>query len=195
MSNNSERAVPGQLVIISGPSGVGKSTICGKLVERLDNVYLSVSTTTRPIKPGEQNGRDYWFVSRDEFERQLIAGNFLEYAQVFGNFYGTPKDKTETALKQGKIIILEIDVQGAVQVKKLYPDAKLIFILPPKHTELEKRINGRGRDEEKDIKKRLAGAGVEIAAAWRYYKYMVINDDLDQAVNETVEIINKPIGE
>ena len=195
MSSNAAQTMPGRLVIISGPSGVGKSTICDKLVERLDNVYLSVSATTRPIKPGEQNGREYWFLSRDEFEEQIIADNFLECAQVFGNFYGTPKDKTKEALKQGKIVILEIDAQGAVQVKKLYPDAKLIFILPPKHTELEKRINGRGRDEEKDIKKRLAGAGVEIAAAWQYYKHMVINDDLDQAVNETVEIINKPIGE
>jgi guanylate kinase len=202
MSSNSEQTMPGRLVIISGPSGVGKSTICGKLVERLDNVYLSVSTTTRPIKPGEQNGREYWFVGRDEFERQIIAGNFLEYAQVFGNFYGTPKDKTQAALQQGKIVILEIDVQGAVQVSKLYPDAELIFILPPKHAELEKRmkelqkrINGRHRDDAEDIKKRLTGASVEIAAAWQYYRHMVINDNLDQAVNEIVEIINKSIGE
>jgi guanylate kinase len=202
MSSNSEQTMPGRLVIISGPSGVGKSTICGKLVERLDNVYLSVSTTTRPIKPGEQNGREYWFVGRDEFERQIIAGNFLEYAQVFGNLYGTPKDKTQAALQQGKIVILEIDVQGAVQVSKLYPDAELIFILPPKHAELEKRmkelhkrINGRHRDDAEDIKKRLTGASVEIAAAWQYYRHMVINDNLDQAVNEIVEIINKFIGE
>lgn len=195
MSSDTEHSIPGRLLVISGPSGVGKSTICGKLVERLDNIYLSVSATTRPIKSGEQNGREYWFLSRDEFEQQITAGNFLECAEVFGNFYGTPKDKTEAALRQGKIVILEIDVQGAVQIKKQRPDTELIFILPPKQTELENRISGRGRDGKEEIKKRLAGAGVEIAAAWQYYKHMVINDDLDLAVNEIVEIIKKPIGE
>jgi guanylate kinase len=183
----------GQLVVISGPSGVGKSTICNELVNRLDNVYLSVSTTTRQIKAGEQNGREYWFVSRDEFEKQIKTGNFLEYAKVFGNLYGTPKDKVLQAISQGKIAILEIDVQGAQQVEKMYPEAKLIFILPPKRTELQKRINGRGRDDEKDIEKRLEGAGTEIAAAWQHYKHMVINDDLQRAVQEIIEIITKPL--
>ena len=113
---------------------MGKSTICNELVKRLDNVYLSVSTTTREKKAGEQNGREYWFVSRDEFEKRIKAGNFLEYAEVFGNLYGTQKDKVLQALGQGKIVLLEIDVQGAQQVKKLYPEAKLIFILPPKQS-------------------------------------------------------------
>ena len=184
----------GQLIIISGPSGVGKSTICRELVKRLDNVYLNVSTSSRLQKAGEEDGREYWFISRDEFERRIKAGKFLEYAEVFGNLYGTEKDKVMQALGKGRIVILEIDVQGALQVSKLYPDAKLIFILPPKHLELEKRINERGRDDGKDIEKRLAGAGVEIAAAWQYYKYMVINDDLEQAVQEVADII-KPVGE
>jgi guanylate kinase len=193
MSNSSEQAcLKGQLVIISGPSGVGKSTICAQLVRRLDNVYLNISTTTRQIRAGEQNGREYWFVSRDEFEKQIKAGSFLEYAEVFGNLYGTGKDKILQALGQGRTVLLEIDVQGALQVKRLYPEAKLIFILPPKQTELQKRINGRGRDDERDIEKRLAGAGIEIAAAWQYYKYMVINDDLEQAVQEIMEIITGP---
>lgn len=195
MSNSPKQAMKGQLIIISGPSGVGKSTICDQLVKRLDNVYLSVSATTRSQKNGEENGRDYWFVIRDEFERQIKAGNFLEHAEVFGNLYGTPKDKVLRALDKGKTVLLEIDVQGAQQVKNLYPEAKLIFILPPKQTELEKRINDRGRDNETDIEKRLAGAGIEIAAAWQHYKYMVINDDLEQAVQEVIDIIKKPVGE
>lgn len=195
MSNSSQQDMTGQLVIISGPSGVGKSTICNELVKRLDNVYLSVSTTTRQIKAGEQNGREYWFVGKDEFERQIKAGSFLEYAEVFGNLYGTSKDKVLQALNRGKVVLLEIDVQGAKQVKELYPEARLIFILPPKQTELQKRINDRGRDDQKDVEKRLAGAGIEIAAAWQHYKDMVINDDLQQAVQEIIEIITKPVGE
>ena len=186
----------GQIFVISGPSGVGKSTICRELVKRLDNVYLSISATTRSQKADEQNGREYWFVTRDEFEANIEAGNFLEYAEVFGNLYGTPKDKIDQALSQSKTVILEIDVQGARQIKKLYPEAsRLIFILPPKQTELEKRINGRGRDEEKDVEKRLAGAGTEIAAAWQHYEFMVINEDLEQAVQEIIQIIKKTIGE
>jgi len=195
MSNSSQQGMAGQLVIISGPSGVGKSTICKELVRRLDNVYLSVSTTTRQKKEGEQDGREYRFVSPDEFERRIKAGSFLEYAQVFGNLYGTGKDEVLQALGKGKLVLLEIDVQGAQQVKKLYPEARLIFVLPPKQTELARRINGRGRDDEKDTEKRLAGAGIEIAAAWQHYEYMVINDDLQQAVQEIIEIITKPAGE
>jgi len=170
---------------------VGKSTICSELLKRLDSTYLSISTTSREKKGGEQENKEYNFVSRDEFKRQITADNFLEYAEVFGNFYGTPKDKTLSALEQGKIVILEIDVQGAKLIKERYPDAKLIFILPPKHTELQRRINDRGRDEEKEIEKRLAGASIEIAAAWQHYKYMVINDDLEQAVNEVIDIIRR----
>ncbi|MBN1787764.1 MAG: guanylate kinase [Sedimentisphaerales bacterium] len=195
MSNNSSQEIPGQLVIISGPSGVGKSTICNLLVERLSNAYLSVSTTTRPQKAGEQDGVDYWFVSKEEFGKRLKADSFLEYAEVFGHMYGTEKDKVLAALEQGRIVLLEIDVQGALQVVKLCPEAKLIFILPPKQADLQARINDRGRDAKEDIETRLAGAGVEIAAAWQYYKYMVINDDLEQAVNEVVDIIAKPVGE
>jgi guanylate kinase len=195
LSNLEQKPVRGHIFVISGPSGVGKSTICDQLIKQLDDVYLSVSTTTREKKAGEEDGKHYHFIDRAEFERQIAAGNFIEYAEVFGNLYGTPKDKLEQALNNGKTVILEIDVQGAQQVKRLYPDAKLIFVLPPKHNELQKRINGRGRDDEKDVEKRLQRAGIEIAAAWQHYEYMVINEDLPQAIEEIIQIIKKVIGE
>ena len=185
----------GSVIIISGPSGVGKSTICSALAERLENVYLSVSMSTRPSGAGEVDGGDYHFVSRREFEKQIKAGNFLEHAEVFDNFYGTPKDKVVQALNQGKIVILEIDTEGARQVKKVMPDAKMIFILPPKKTTLVSRINGRGRDEKDMVEKRLFQAGNEIAAAWQYYEYMVINEDLNKAVEEIIGIIKPEPGE
>jgi len=184
-----QEAHKGSIVIISGPSGVGKSTICREVVKRLDNAYLSVSVTTRPKAPGEVDGRDYWFISREEFNEKLQKGLFLEWAEVFGNLYGTPKDKAEQALKEGKTVILEIDVQGARQVKAIYPDAIMIFILPPSYRELAERINSRGREDAEAAEERLGGAGTEIAAGWQYYKHMVINDDLEQAVNEVINII------
>jgi guanylate kinase len=183
------------LVIVSGPSGVGKSTICRSVVAKLDNAYLSVSATTRPKSGSETNGKDYWFIPRDEFEKKIKQGQLLEHAEVFGNLYGTPKDKVDEALAEGKVVILEIDVQGAQQVKDIYPDAVMIFVLPPTQRDLVERMNGRGRDDEASAKKRLDTAEDEIAAAWRYYNNMVINDDLEQAVDEVIEIINQATGE
>jgi guanylate kinase len=179
----------GTVVIISGPSGVGKSTVCKELVKRLKDVYLSVSVTTRPKGKAEVDGRDYWFVSEKEFQQRINNGLLLEYAEVFGHMYGTPRDKAEEALAAGKIVILEIDVQGAKQARMIYPDAVMIFILPPTHKELAERINQRKRDSSEVVEERLEGAGAEIAAAWQYYDTMVINDDLQQAVKECVGII------
>jgi guanylate kinase len=185
----------GTIVIVSGPSGVGKSTICKEVVKRLKNARLSVSVTTRFKSEKEVDGRDYWFISKQQFQQRVNNGSLLEHAEVFGNFYGTPKDKVDEVLHAGETIILEIDVQGARKIKAMYPDAVMIFILPPTHKELAERMNNRGREDALTAKKRLNEAGVEIAAAWQYYEHMVINDDLEQAVKEIVQIIKQSIGE
>jgi len=181
----------GKVVVVSGPSGVGKSTICREVINRLADVYLSVSVTARPRGPGEQDGRDYWFLSEPEFRRRIDEGTLLEYAEVFGNLYGTPKDKVDEALQAGKIVILEIDVNGARQAKAAYPEAALIFILPPTEKDLAKRMGRRGRDSARDAEVRLGGASNEIAAAWQLYDNMVINEDLEQAVGEVLQIIER----
>lgn len=179
----------GKVVIVSGPSGVGKSTICREILKKLDYIYLSVSLTTRPKSEAEVDGQDYWFVSEGDFRERLEKDLLLEYAEVFGHFYGTPKDKVDEALVAGKVVILEIDVQGAIKTKAVFSDAVMIFILPPSAKDLAKRLNHRGREAGEVAEERLNGASDEIAAAWRYYEYMVINEDLQQAVNECVQII------
>lgn len=196
MNNLNQQAdTTGKIVVISGPSGVGKSTICKRIVDAFkDRIYLSISATTRNKKSGEQDGVDYFFISQDEFKKQVKAGNFLECAEVFGNFYGTPKDKVLEALQQGRIVLLEIDVKGAKAIKKLYPDATLIFIMPPRQQELEHRILNRGRDEQNDVQTRLAGANSEIEAGWLNYDFVIINDDLETAVAETIQTIKNAIG-
>ncbi len=179
----------GKVVIVSGPSGVGKSTICEEVVKRLNNVYLSISVTTRPRSEAEVDGQDYWFISEQEFQERINKGLLLEHAEVFDHLYGTPKDKVEEAVREGKTAILEIDVQGAKQAREIFPDAVMIFILPPTEKDLVERMNHRGRDAADDAEERLNGASNEIAAAWQYYKHMVINEDLQQAVDECVQII------
>ena len=179
----------GKVVIISGPSGVGKSTICREIVARMNDVYLSVSATTRPQAKGEVDGKDYWFVSEQEFQERMDRDQFLEHARVFGHHYGTPKDKIVEVLEAGKVVILEIDVQGARQAKTVFEDALMIFILAPSEKDLAERLNHRGRDAGEVAEERLGEASSEIAAAWQYYNHMVINEDLQQAVNECVQII------
>ena len=181
----------GKVMIVSGPSGVGKSTICKEAVKRLKNVYLSVSVTTRPRSEAEIDGQDYWFISESEFQERIDKGLLLEYAEVFGHLYGTPKDKVDEALQAGKSVILEIDVQGAKQAKRTYRDVVMIFILAPSQKELAERMKLRGREDIETAQGRLDEAGTEIAAAWQYYEHMVINDDLQQAVSEVVQIIQQ----
>ncbi|MHC4558650.1 MAG: guanylate kinase [Planctomycetota bacterium] len=179
----------GKIVIVSGPSGVGKSTICEEVIKRLDDVYLSVSVTTRPRSEAEVDGQDYWFISEKEFQERINKGLLLEHAEVFGHFYGTPKDKVDEALQAGKVAILEIDVQGAKQASAIFPDAIMIFILPPSAKTLKERIDRRGRGAAEAVEERLGEASAEIAAAWQYYEHLVINEDLEQAVSECVQII------
>jgi len=183
-----------RVAIVSGPSGVGKSTICKKLVQQT-GAFLSVSLTTRPKSETEIDGEDYRFISEKEFQDKIANEHFLEYAKVFGNYYGTPKPPVEKALAEGKFVILEIDTQGAMQVKKIYPDAVMIFILPPSHADLAGRMADRGRGEDIQIaQQRLDSASNEIAAAWQYYDHMVINADLEQAVNEIKQILKENSG-
>jgi guanylate kinase len=179
----------GKVVIVSGPSGVGKSTICEGVVKQLNDVYLSVSVTTRPKSKTEVDGQDYWFISEQDFQERINKDLLLEYAEVFGHLYGTPRDKVEEAVRLGKTVILEIDVQGARQAKAIFPDAVMIFILPPTEKDLVKRMYNRGREAADAAEVRLNGASTEIAAAWQLYKHMVINEDLQQAVDECVQII------
>ena len=157
----------------------------------MENACLSVSVTTRAKSKIEENGKDYWFITKQEFQERIDKGLLLEYANVFGNMYGTPKDKVDEILEEGKIIILEIDVQGARQVKEVYPDAIMIFILPPSSKVLSERISGRGRDSSDSIELRMEGANTEIAAAWQYYNHLVVNEDLQQAVDECIQIIEQ----
>lgn len=179
----------GKLIIISGPSGVGKGTICREIVKREDNVCLSVSATTRAKTAIETEGQDYYFLSQAAFEQGVAEGRFLEHAQVFGHWYGTLKDKVSERLAAGMDVVLEIDIQGGKQVKAQYPDATMVFVLPPNAAALAQRLNQRGRDNAVSTEQRLDCADDEIDAAQGWYEHMVTNDDLEQAVTQVIQII------
>jgi guanylate kinase len=186
--------LPGTLVVLSGPSGVGKSTICRSVVQQI-GASLSVSATTRPQGRREINGKDYWFLSREQFEDKIRCGEFLEYAEVFGNLYGTPADAVREMIAEGKTVILEIDVQGGRAVRKLFPKALLLFILPPDMKALAERIQGRNRGEDAEaLRRRLEAAEREIDEAKTFYTKMIVNDDLEKAIREVVEAIGQNCG-
>ena len=183
-------AARGKLIIVSGPSGAGKSTICKELVKKL-GAWLSVSATTRPKSAQETDGVDYFFISKDEFVTRMEKGDFLEWAKVFDNLYGTPKSKIEERLAAGTNVILEIDVQGGLQVIKMYPEAVTILVMPPDENTLASRISGRGRDSQDVMAQRLAKAQEEVNAAKGFYKHTVVNDRLESAINEIINIVER----
>lgn len=178
----------GRLFVISGPSGTGKGTICKELIKD-DKIRLSVSMTTRNPREGEVHGVSYYFATKEEFLQKIDAGGFLEYAEVFGNYYGTPKMEVLELLDEGIDVLLEIDVQGALQIKDVYPEAVLVFILPPSMEELRARLTGRATETQDVVERRLGEAAKEISYV-KQYDYAVINDELDKAI-ENVKMVIK----
>lgn len=178
----------GLLIVISGPSGAGKGTICKQLLMEMSYLKVSVSATTRQPRPGEAEGISYFFIDEDEFKNKIDNNEFLEYAKVYGNYYGTPKEEVFKHLEDGNDIILEIDIQGALQVKKNYPRGVFIFILPPSLTELKNRIEGRGTDSKEVILHRMESAYDELDYAFEY-DYIVLNDHVKEATAKIKHII------
>lgn len=177
----------GILTVVSGFSGAGKGTLMKALLKKYD-YGLSISATTREPREGEVHGREYFFLTRESFESMIKQNELIEWAEYVGNYYGTPKKYVEDQLKQGKDVILEIEVQGAFHVKELFPDALLIFVTPPNAMELKNRLVNRGTESLEKIEKRLSRASEE-AVYMREYDYIVVNDDLDQCVEEFNNII------
>lgn len=177
----------GILLVLSGPSGAGKGTICKRLQKEIPIEY-SVSATTRAPRVGEVHGKDYFFLNKETFEKKIRENEFLEWARVYDNYYGTPIDYVQGVLAQGKDCILEIDPQGAKQVKKKKPDAVYVFILPPSMQEQERRLTQRGTEKMYEIEKRISSAQKEISAI-EYYDYVVVNDEVIKAVEKVKAII------
>ncbi|XGV88072.1 MAG: guanylate kinase [Limnothrix sp. BL-A-16] len=183
----------GTLTVLTGPSGVGKGTLVKLLRERHPDLYLSVSATTRSPRDGEVDGQDYFFVSRDRFMAMAEAGDLLEWAEFAGNCYGTPRQPIVERLDRGEQVLLEIELEGARQVKTTFPEALRVFVLPPSLDELERRLRSRGQDAEAAIERRLARAREEVAAADEFDQ-QVVNDDLDKALIQLEAIMFSPIA-
>ena len=178
----------GILVVVSGFSGAGKGTLMKELLKRYDNYALSISATTRAPREGETDGKEYFFVTKEQFEKMRDERKLIEYAQYVNNYYGTPKEYVEQKMAEGKDVILEIEIQGALKVKKRFPDALLLFVTPPSAEELRRRLVGRGTETLEVINARLARAAEE-ASGMEAYDYLLINDDLDRCVEEMHQLI------
>ena len=186
----------GKLIVISGPSGAGKTSICNALLKQLPDTVWSVSVTTRSKRRGEKAQGSYEFVTRAEFERRVVADEFLEFAEYVGERYGTPREPVEAALGQGHNVVMEIDVQGGMQVAERRPDSIRIFVLPPDLDSLRARLEGRNTEAEEQLKRRLAAADGEIAVARDSgcYQHFVVNDKLDETIERVQRIIEQEIG-
>ncbi len=178
----------GLLIIVSGFAGSGKGTIMKRLVEEYENYALSVSMTTRAPRPGEVHGREYFFVSKEEFERKIKEGGLIEYASYVENYYGTPRAYVEEQMAAGKDVVLEIEIQGALKVRERYPDAVLIFVLPPSVEELYRRLKNRGTETEDVVRKRMSRAAEEAGIIERY-DYIMINDEVAGSVRRLHNLI------
>ena len=178
----------GILVVVSGFSGAGKGTLMKELLKRYDNYALSISATTRAPREGETDGKEYFFVTKEQFEKMRDERKLIEYAQYVNNYYGTPKEYVEQKMAEGKDVILEIEIQGDLKVKKRFPDALLLFVTPPSAEELRRRLVGRGTETLEVINARLARAAEE-ASGMEAYDYLLINDDLDRCVEEMHQLI------
>ena len=183
-----------KLYVISGSSGVGKGTVIKGFLEKNPHFTLSISCTTRTPRPGEANGVNYFFLTKKEFQECIEQDKFLEWAEFAGNFYGTKQKYIHQCLEEGKNLILEIDTQGALQVKKRWPEAVLIFICPPSFEDLEKRLRGRHTEDESTIQRRLNEAKVELERA-ESFDYKIVNDDLDKAIKTLENVINKEMAD
>ena len=173
----------GRLIVLTGPSGVGKGTLVRSLLQSHPELYLSVSVTTRSPRPGEINGKNYYFVNREQFEQMIAQEQLLEWAQFAGNCYGTPSQQVEEKIQQGKSVLLEIELEGARQIRTSFPQAMRIFILPPSMQELEQRLRGRGQDSEEAIARRLRRAEEEINAAGEF-DFKIVNDNFETALKD-----------
>ena len=189
-------AKKGILLVISGFSGAGKGTVVNRLREKYDEYALSISMTSRAPRPGDVEGVNYFFVTREKFEKTIAENGLLEYAEYCGNYYGTPRAFVEEQLNAGKNVILEIEIQGATNIKKAFPESLLIFLTPPSASELEKRLKGRGTETDEVIRKRLKRAAEE-SAGMDSYDFIIVNDDLEECVEEvhrTIELAhNQPL--
>ncbi len=179
----------GIIIVVSGFSGAGKGTVMKALTAKYDKYALSISATTRNPRPGEENGREYFFVSNEEFEKLINENGLIEHAGYVDHYYGTPRKFVEDQLDAGKDVILEIEIQGALQIKEQYPEAVLLFIMPPSAVELKKRLTGRGTETEEVIAQRLKRAKEESVGIEKY-DYIVVNDDLDECVEQVHDIIS-----